>query len=87
MQGGEHPDQTDHCVEGVLALGLLAEASLMRVLTSGATVAPRAAAPSTSGASGLCNPLGIPVDRHCPVLDIVANPVPVERVIETRKGL
>jgi uncharacterized OsmC-like protein len=25
------------------------------------------------------------VDRHCPVLDIVANPVPVERVIETRK--
>jgi len=25
------------------------------------------------------------VDRHCPVLDIVADPVPVERVIETRK--
>ena len=24
------------------------------------------------------------VDRHCPVLDIVANPIPVERVIETR---
>lgn len=26
------------------------------------------------------------VDRHCPVLDIVANPTPVERVIEARKS-
>ena len=25
------------------------------------------------------------VDRHCPVLDIVSNPIPVERVVETRK--
>ena len=25
------------------------------------------------------------VDRHCPVLDFAANPVPVERVIETRR--
>lgn len=24
------------------------------------------------------------VDRHCPVLDIVANPVPVDRVVEVR---
>ena len=24
------------------------------------------------------------VDEHCPVLDIVANPVPVERVLEVR---
>lgn len=26
------------------------------------------------------------VDRHCPVLDIVENPSPVERVIETRRA-
>ncbi len=26
------------------------------------------------------------VDEHCPVLDIVANPVPVERVLEVRRA-